>query len=174
MELRNELKNKKRENNLFSPPYSTLQIGKISGGIGANVIADKCFLEWEVRPINKNDGDYITKSIDEFSKNILLPKIKNNNPNGNIKKEIIGEVVGFNKEENSEAVNLVSNLTGDNSKGTMSFGTEAGLFQNSGISTVICGPGSIDQAHTVDEYITYDQLKKCLKMLVSLKEKMVN
>ena len=51
----------------------------------------------------------------------------------------------------------------------MSFGTEAGLFQNSGISTVICGPGSIDQAHTVDEYITYDQLKKCLKMLVSLK-----
>ena len=56
----------------------------------------------------------------------------------------------------------------------MSFGTEAGLFQNSGISTVICGPGSINQAHTVDEYITYDQLKKCLKMLVSLKEKMVN
>ena len=174
IELRNELKNKKRENNLFSPPYSTLQIGKISGGIGANVIADKCFLEWEVRPINKSDGDYVTKSIDEFSKNILLPKIKNNNPNGNIKKEIIGEVVGFNKEEDSEAVNLVSNLTGDNSKGTMSFGTEAGLFQNSGISTVICGPGSINQAHTVDEYITYDQLKKCLKMLVSLKEKMVN
>ena len=95
-------------------------------------------------------------------------------PNGNIKKEIIGEVVGFNKEDDSEAVNIVSNLTGDNSKGTMSFGTEAGLFQNSGISTVICGPGSIDQAHTVDEYITYDQLKKCLKMLVSLKEKMVN
>ena len=131
-------------------------------------------MEWEVRPINKSDGDYVTKSIDEFSKNILLPKIKNNNPNGNIKKEIIGEVLGFNKAVDSEAVNLVSNLTGDNSKGTMSFGTEAGLFQNSGISTVICGPGSIDQAHTVDEYITYDQLKKCLKMLVSLKEKMVN
>ena len=107
MELKNELKNKKRENNLFSPPYSTLQIGKISGGIGANVIADKCFLEWEVRPINKSDGDYVTKCIDEFSKNILLPKIKNNNPNGNIKKEIIGEVVGFNKESNSEAVKLL-------------------------------------------------------------------
>ena len=174
MELKNELKNKKRENNLFSPPYSTLQIGKISGGIGANVIADKCSLEWEVRPINKSDGDFVTKSIDEFSKKILLPKIRNNNPNGNIQKEVIGEVIGFNRDGDSEAVNLVSNLTGDNSKGTMSFGTEAGLFQNSGISTVICGPGSIDQAHTVDEYITYDQLKKCLKMLVSLKEKMVN
>ena len=56
----------------------------------------------------------------------------------------------------------------------MSFGTEAGLFQNSGISTVICGPGSIEQAHTVDEYITYDQLKSCLKMLISLKKKMIN
>ena len=66
------------------------------------------------------------------------------------------------------------NLTGDNAKETMAFGTEAGLFQNSGISTVICGPGSIEQAHTVDEYITFDQLKKCLKMLISLQEKMVN
>jgi acetylornithine deacetylase len=174
IELKNELKNKKIENNLFSPPYSTLQIGKISGGIGANVIADKCSLEWEVRPVKKSDGDFITRSIDDFSKNVLLPKIKNNNPNGNIKKEIIGEVVGFNEKRVSEAVNLVCNLTGDNSKDTMSFGTEAGLFQNSGISTVICGPGSIEQAHTVDEYIAYDQIKKCLKMLISLKEKMVS
>ena len=171
MQLKNELKNKKRENNLFSPPYSTLQIGKITGGIGANVIADKCSLEWEVRPINKSDGDFVTKSIDEFSNNILLPKIRNNNPNGNIQKEIIGEVVGFNEEVDSDAVNLLGNLIGDNSKNTMSFGTEAGLFQNSGISTVICGPGSIDQAHTVDEYISYDQLKQCLKMLINLQKR---
>ena len=100
--------------------------------------------------------------------------MKKNNPKGDIKKKIIGEVVGFNKEETSEAANLVCNLTGDNAKETMSFGTEAGLFQYSGISTVICGPGSIEQAHTVDEYIAYDQLKKCLKMLISLQEKMVN
>ena len=100
--------------------------------------------------------------------------MKKGNSKANIKKEIIGEVVGFSQDENSEATNLICNLTGDNSKNTMSFGTEAGLFQNSGISTVICGPGSIEQAHTVDEYITYDQIKKCLKMLISLREKMVN
>ncbi len=174
MELRDELKKRNSTKTSFSPSYSTLQIGKISGGIGANVIADQCSLEWEVRPINKDDGDFISKNIDDFAKNILLPEMKKNNPKGNINKEIIGEVVGFNKEETSEAVNLVCNLTGDNSKDTMSFGTEAGLFQNSGISTVICGPGSIEQAHTVDEYITYDQIKKCLKMLISLQEKMVN
>ena len=174
MELRDELKKRNSKKTSFSPSYSTLQIGKISGGIGANVIADQCSLEWEVRPVNKDDGDFVSKNIDTFAKDILLPEMKKNNPKGNIKKEIIGEVVGFNKEEKSEAANLVCNLTGDNAKETMSFGTEAGLFQNSGISTVICGPGSIEQAHTVDEYITFDQLKKCLKMLISLQEKMVN
>ena len=174
MELRDELKKRNSTQTSFSPSYSTLQIGKISGGIGVNVIADQCSLEWEVRPVNKEDGDFISKNIDAFAKNILLPEMKKNNPKGNIKKEIIGEVVGFDKEETSEAANLVCNLTGDNAKDTVSFGTEAGLFQNSGISTVICGPGSIEQAHTVDEYITFDQLKKCLKMLISLQEKMVN
>jgi acetylornithine deacetylase len=174
MELRDELKKRNTKNILFSPSHSTLQIGKISGGMGANVIADQCSLEWEVRPVNKEDGDFITKNIDDFAKNILLPEMKKNNTIGNIKKEIIGEVVGFDKDDSSEAVNLVCNLTGDNSKDTMPFGTEAGLFQNSGISTVICGPGSIEQAHTVDEYITFDQLRKCLKMLISLQEKMVN
>jgi len=174
MGLRDELKKRNSAQTSFSPSYSTLQIGKISGGIGANVIADQCSLEWEVRPVNKEDGDFISKNIDAFAKNILLPEMKKNNPKGDIKKEIIGEVVGFNKEETSEAANLVCNLTGDNAKDTMSFGTEAGLFQDSGISTVICGPGSIEQAHTVDEYITFDQLKKCLKMLISLQEKMVN
>ncbi len=174
LELKNELKKRCSSKTSFSPSYSTLQIGKISGGLGANVIADQCSLEWEVRPINKEDGDFITKKIDTYTKDILLPEMKKNYPKANIKKKIIGEVIGFNKEESSDAVNLVCNLTGDNSKDTMSFGTEAGLFQNSGISTVICGPGSIEQAHTVDEYITYDQLKKCLKMLISLQEKMVN
>ena len=174
MELRDELKKRNTKNILFSPSHSTLQIGKISGGMGANVIADQCSLEWEVRPVTKEDGDFITQNIDDFAKNILLPEMKKNNTIGNIKKEIIGEVVGFDKDDSSEAVDLVCNLTGDNSKDTMPFGTEAGLFQNSGISTVICGPGSIEQAHTVDEYITFDQLRKCLKMLISLQKKMVN
>ena len=174
LELRDELKKRNSKKTIFSPSYSTLQIGKISGGLSANVIADQCSLEWEVRPINKEDGEFISNNIDAYAKDILIPKIKKNNPKGDIKKEVVGEVVGFNKEESSEAANLVCNLTGDNEKNTMSFGTEAGLFQNSGISTVICGPGSIKQAHTVDEYITFDQLKKCLTMLVSLQEKMTN
>ena len=173
LELRDALQKRQVDKNTFFPPYSTLQIGKISGGTSANVIADKCSLEWEVRPINKEDDNFVTKSIDDFTKKVLLPKIKKISPKADIKKEIVGEVIGFNKDDSSKAVNLICNLTGDNTEGAMSFGTEAGLFQNAGISTVICGPGSIDQAHTVDEYITFDQIKSCLKMLISLRDKMI-
>ena len=103
---------------------------------------------------------------------LCYPKWKKNYPKANIKKEIIGETIGFEQEEKSNAVDLVCNLTGDNSRGTVAFGTEAGLFQEIGISTVVCGPGSIEQAHTVDEFITFDQLKLCLKMLIDLRNRL--
>ena len=95
-------------------------------------------------------------------------------PKANIEKEIIGEIIGFAKEEKSDAINLVCNLTGDNSRDVVSFGTEAGLFQEIGISTVVCGPGSIEQAHKIDEHVSFEQLKLCLKMLIDLKEQMTN
>ena len=91
-------------------------------------------------------------------------------PDSYIKKEVIGEVVGFNRLDESEACEFVSNITGDNSREVVSFGTEAGLFQEIGISTVVCGPGSIEQAHKVDEYIKLDELKKCLSLLEGIKK----
>ena len=88
--------------------------------------------------------------------------------NSKITKEIIGEVAGFDRVKDSDACELVSSLTGDNSREVVSFGTEAGLFQEIGISTVVCGPGSIDQAHKVDEFIELNELKKCLNFLDGL------
>ena len=115
----------------------------------------------------------IRKVREILSKNTLLPEMRKIHPEANIKKEIIGEIIGFNKEENSDAVNLVCNLTGDNSRDAVSFGTEAGLFQELGISTVVCGPGSIEQAHKIDEYIVLEELKKCLKLLEGIKDSSV-
>ena len=91
-----------------------------------------------------------------------------------IKKEIIGEIIGFDRVKKSEACELISSLTGDNSREVVSFGTEAGLFQEIGISSVVCGPGSIEQAHKVDEYIVLDELKKCLQLLDGIKTKSVS
>ena len=174
MELREELKKRVPKNSVFTPPYSTIQIGGIKGGLARNVIADQCTVDWEMRPVIPEDGKFVTENIEAYAKNVLLPEMRKVYPKANIKKEIIGEIIGFTKEEKSDALNLVCNLTGDNSRDVVSFGTEAGLFQELGISTVVCGPGSIEQAHKIDEYVSFDQLKLCLKMLIDLKEQLTN
>ena len=171
MQLREDLKKRKPKNSVFNPPYTTLQIGGISGGIARNVIADKCKVDWELRPVVKEDGVFVNNEIDKFVKTELLPEMQKVYPKSEIRKEVIGEIIGFNREKNSEACELVSSITGDNSREVVSFGTEAGLFQEIGISTVVCGPGSIEQAHKVDEFIKLEELKKCLKFLDGVKEK---
>lgn len=165
MDLRKILKSKVPKNSVFDPPYTTIGIGGISGGIARNVIADKCRVDWEMRPVIKEDGEFVNSEMDQFVNKELLPEMKKVFPKSSIKKEIIGEVIGFNRVEKSEACEFISNLTGDNSREVVSFGTEAGLFQEIGISAVVCGPGSIEQAHIVDEFITLDQIKKCLILL---------
>ena len=165
MDLREILKSKVPKNSVFDPPYTTIGIGGISGGIARNVIADKCRVDWEMRPVIKEDGEFVHNELNEFVNKELLPEMKKIFPKSSIKKEIIGEIIGFNKVNKSEACEFISNLTGDNSREVVSFGTEAGLFQEIGISTVVCGPGSIEQAHKVDEFIVLDQIKKCLILL---------
>ena len=170
MELREILKTNAPKNCIFDPPYTTLQIGGIAGGIARNVIADKCRVDWELRPVVKKDGEFVNNQMDEFANTSLLPEMKKIFPKSVIRKEVIGEIIGFDRIENSEASEFISNLTGDNSKEVVSFGTEAGLFQEIGISTVVCGPGSIEQAHKIDEFITLEQIKKCLILLDSIKK----
>ena len=171
IELREELKKRSPKDSIFDPPFSTLQVGGIFGGIAHNVIADKCYIEWETRPVIKEDGVFLNQEIDKYANEILLPEMKKVFPNSKITKKIIGEVVGFDRVKDSEACELVSSLTGDNTREVVSFGTEAGLFQEIGISTVVCGPGSIEQAHKVDEFIELNELKKCINFLNGIKSK---
>ena len=174
LEIREELKKRGPKDCIFDPPHSTLSIGGIKGGIAHNVIADKCSVEWETRPVTKADAEFVTNEIDKFANETLLPEMQKVFPQSFIKKEVIGEVVGFDRLDQSEACEFVSSITGDNSREVVSFGTEAGLFQEVGISTVVCGPGSIEQAHKIDEFIELDEIKKCLKFLEGVKEKSVN
>ena len=171
IELREKLKEREPKDSIFDPPYSTLSIGGIFGGIAHNVIADKCHVNWETRPVVKEDGIFLNQEIDKYANEILLPDMKKVFPNASIEKNIIGEIIGFDRKNKSDACELISSLTGDNSRQVVSFGTEAGLFQEIGISTVVCGPGSIEQAHKIDEFIVLDELKKCLKLLEGIKNK---
>ena len=170
IELRQKLIDRAPKDSIFDPPYSTLQIGGVFGGIAHNVIADKCHVNWETRPVVKEDGVFLNSELDKYANEVLLPEMKKIYPNSSIKKKIIGEIIGFDRDTKSDACELVSSLTGDNSREVVSFGTEAGLFQEIGISTVVCGPGSIEQAHKVDEYIILDELKKCLNLLEGIKK----
>ena len=170
IELRQKLIDRAPKDSIFDPPYSTLQIGGVFGGIAHNVIADKCHVNWETRPVVKEDGIFLNSELDKYTNEVLLPEMRKIYPNSSIKKKIIGEIIGFDRDTKSDACELVSSLTGDNSREVVSFGTEAGLFQEIGISTVVCGPGSIEQAHKVDEYIVLDELKKCLNLLEGIKK----
>ena len=174
IELREKLKSRTPKDSIFEPPHSTLSIGGVFGGIAHNVIADKCHVNWETRPVIKEDGVFLNQEIDKYANEVLLPEMKKVFPNASIEKDIIGEIVGFDREDKSDACELISSLTGDNSRQVVSFGTEAGLFQEIGISTVVCGPGSIDQAHKIDEFIVLDELKKCLNLLDGIKVESVS
>ena len=174
IELREKLKSRAPKDSIFDPPHSTLSIGGVFGGIAHNVIADKCHVNWETRPVVKEDGVFLNQEIDKYANEMLLPEMKKVFPNAAIEKDIIGEIVGFDREDKSDACELISSLTGDNSRQVVSFGTEAGLFQEIGISTVVCGPGSIDQAHKIDEFIVLDELKKCLNLLDGIKVESVS
>ena len=169
IELREKLKSRATKDSIFDPPHSTLSIGGVFGGIAHNVIADKCHVNWETRPVVKEDGVFLNQEIDKYANEVLLPEMKKVFPNASIEKDIIGEIVGFDRQDKSDACELISSLTGDNSRQVVSFGTEAGLFQEIGISTVVCGPGSIEQAHKIDEFIVLDELKKCLDLLDGIK-----
>ncbi len=169
IELREKLKERAPKDSIFDPPHSTLSIGGIFGGIAHNVIADKCHVNWETRPVVKEDAVFLNQELDKYANEVLLPEMKKIFPNSSIEKDIIGEIVGFDREDKSEACELISSLTGDNSRQVVSFGTEAGLFQEIGISTVVCGPGSIEQAHKIDEFIVLDELRKCLNLLDGIK-----
>ena len=173
IELREKLKERAPQNSIFDPPHSTLSIGGIFGGIAHNVIADKCHVNWETRPVVKEDAEFLNKELDKFTNEILLPEMKKIFPNSSIEKDIIGEIIGFDREDKSDACEFISSLTGDNSRQVVSFGTEAGLYQEIGISTVVCGPGSIEQAHKIDEYIVLDELKKCINLLDGIKNNSV-
>ena len=100
IELRQKLKDRAPKNSIFDPPHSTLQIGGVFGGIAHNVIADKCFVNWETRPVIKEDGVFLNTELDKYTNEVLLPEMKKVFPNSSIKKEIIGEIIGFDRVKN--------------------------------------------------------------------------
>ncbi|MEW5425097.1 acetylornithine deacetylase [Amorphus sp. 3PC139-8] len=156
----------------FLPPWTTLQAGVVRGGTARNVIPDACEVEWEMRPVNDADARFGLEEIRDFLDGQLAPEMRRLHPEAGIVTHVIGEVDGLEPMTQSEAVKLAHALTGGNATDVVAFGTEAGLYQKAGIPTVVCGPGSIEQAHRPDEFVAFDQLQLCLDMLGRLTGKL--
>lgn len=169
IEIGDALKARAPQGSAFVPPWSTVQVGRIAGGVARNTIAGTCAVEWEMRPVNDDDFRFAMTAIGDYAERELLPAMRRGAPTADIVTEIIGEVAGLMPMQHNEAEALVRALTGDRQPAQLvSFGTEAGLFQKHGVSTVICGPGSIEQAHKPDEYLEIAQLDACLDMVERL------
>ncbi len=173
MALGEELKTKAPAESRFSPPWTTLQVGTISGGNARNTIAGQCSIDWEMRPIHTDDSDYVKRQLGAYVDEDLLPAMRRVWRDASIVTHTIGEVRGLLPVPQSQARDIVFELTGNSQAELVSFGTEAGLFQEIGISSVICGPGSIAQAHKPDEFIEISQLAACLDMLDKLQHSLI-
>ncbi|MCV6824550.1 MULTISPECIES: acetylornithine deacetylase [Halocynthiibacter] len=172
MELREQLKPRAPQNSRFDPPWTTINIGRIAGGVAHNVIAGKAEVDWEMRPVQKTDAEFVKQALATYVRDTLLPDMHAVCNHAAITTETIGEVTGLDPMHDNAARDLVAELTGSNSADVVSFGTEAGLFQELGMNVVVCGPGSIEQAHKPDEFITVEQLNKCCDMLARLGKKL--
>ncbi|MFW8595149.1 acetylornithine deacetylase [Cribrihabitans neustonicus] len=172
LELKEALKVRAPEKSRFDPPWTTINTGSLNGGTVHNVIPGKARVEWEMRPVQASDSGFVKDRLDGYCAAELLPAMQAVHPSASIETEVIGEVAGLEPMAESEARGLMAELTGANAADVVPFGTEAGIFQELGISTVVCGPGSIAQAHKPDEYISISQLEQCLAMLERLVPKL--
>lgn len=172
MELREALKARAPADSPFAPPFTTINLGRIHGGHAHNVIPGKAEVEWEMRPVQPGDADFVKTEIARYCDEVLLPAMRAIHPDAGIDTTVIGEVVGLDPMDKNAARQLLSELTGQNAALTVPFGTEAGLFQDMGMSAVVCGPGAIAQAHKPDEFVSIEQLSQCLAMLNRLTAQM--
>jgi len=167
-ELGNDLKKRAPPDSPFEPPWTTIQAGRIEGGVAHNVIAGKCTIDWEIRPINSQDLDFVKNQLSKYCEDDLLPEMRSAFPKAKIETDIVGEIPGLIQKKENEARVIMQELLKSNSTGVISFGTEAGIFQEMEMDVVVCGPGSIDQAHKANEFISLSQLEKCLFNLLNL------
>jgi acetylornithine deacetylase len=159
-------------NDRFDPPFSTVQVGTIKGGTATNIVPKTCEFHWQVRSLPEADPDYAPKRLEAFAEEKLLPCMLRVAPTASIETLHQGRVPAFRAKSGSEVVALALALTGAHATSTVSYGTEAGLFEAAGCPTAICGPGNIEQAHAADEFVTTAQLDAFMAFLAKLAERL--
>ena len=141
----------------FEPAYSTLHCGVIRGGTAQNITARRCRFVTDIRTLPDEDPLEFFGALERYAREDLEPAMQRVHPDTGITFHIRSQVPAFHAREDESAVMLAKQLTGQNSTESVAYGAEAGQFQQAGLSVVMCGPGSIDQAHQPNEFISIDQ-----------------
>ena len=177
--LTDELAGRAPDPSPYSPPSTTFNVGTIDGGQGRCVVANRCTFDWEMRPVQRADADFVKARMAEVEA-ALLAEMRAVHPEASIRTEVVCEVDGLEWLESSPALDLMRVLLADEVSANggallvdvVSYGTEAGLFQAVGIPAVLWGPGDIGVAHRPDEFVEIADLETCLGMLARLGDHM--
>ena len=156
----------------FDVPFTTLQTGVISGGTAGNIVPRECIFQFEFRYLPGADPDALEREIRDYAERVILPEMQRTDPATGISFETKAEIPGLDTAEEEEVTRLAQALSRSKSASKVAYATEGGLFQRAGIPAIICGPGSIEQAHKPDEYVTLEQVALCESFMERLLEQM--
>jgi acetylornithine deacetylase len=154
----------------FDPPFSTVQTGVINGGRALNIVPAECQFDFEVRSVPGFDANTVADRLQTYAESELLPRMRKVQADTDIRLQPLNAYPGLATSPDGDAARLLALLSGSSDFGTVAFGTEGGLFTQAGIPTVVCGPGSMDQGHKPDEFVSVDQMNRCDAMLSRLAE----
>lgn len=171
--LANQFKQLGPHDEHYDVSFSTMTTNKIQGGIALNIIPDSCEFLFELRSLPEINPQQVVEQIKKYINENLLVQMQKEYPNASITLEPIGSVPGLASSERATITQLVRTITNEKEKRKVSYATEAGIFQQAGIPTVVCGPGNIAQAHRENEFVLLEQMGLCEKFLRTLVQRLV-
>ena len=146
---------------LFDIPHTTVHTGVIQGGTALNIVPKQCTFDFEFRHLPGDNPNTLIEDVKRFAEQTLLPEMQRVDPASGFEWEVLSIMPGLDVSAESKTARLALSLTEFRDVGKVSYGTEASLFQQAGIPAIVCGPGSIEQAHKPNEYVSLDQLAQC-------------
>jgi acetylornithine deacetylase len=153
---------------LYDVPFTTGHTGTVHGGTALNIVPDLCTFEFEFRSIAADSLDALVAEVMAYAQNVIEPDMKSIAPHAGFVFDVKSGFPGLETTPDANLVDLTKRLSGHRDHGKVAFGTEAGLFDEAGIPSVVIGPGSIEQAHKADEFIALAELAKCDKFIDGL------
>ncbi|MFW0776663.1 MAG: acetylornithine deacetylase [Rickettsiales bacterium] len=167
-ELNAELRDSGLQDERFTPPHTTAHVGVIHGGTARNIIPKQCVLNWEIRFLPTDDADALFKRFEAHCES-LVSEMRINYPEANIVTTRKSYMAGVTLPDHAtDCAQQVKHFAGSNQEFAVSFGTEAGVFNNGGIPSIVCGPGDIEQAHKPNEFVAVSQIAECVTFMRKL------